>query len=229
MRVAVLSDIHGNLPALEAVLADIETQSPDEVWCAGDIGWGAPWPSECIAIVREKGWITVKGNTDVWITGDPQTVTSEEDRKQLMELARAHAISKEDAQWLLNLPIGHSGKGSILMVHASPDSPFSAPEPYAASAEFCIYEGRASLVVYGHLHEAFTRRLSEGTLLVNTGSVGLPKDGATSSYLLIDRKGTDLMIRHRRVVFDVADAALQAEKIGGLVASSFINNLRDLR
>lgn len=229
MRVAVLSDIHGNLPALDAVIADIETQSPDEIWCGGDIGWGAPWPSECIAIVREREWITVKGNTDVWITGDPQTITSEEDREQLMELAGAHAISKEDAQWLLNLPIGHTGMGSILMVHASPDTPFSAPEPYAPSAEFCMYEGRASVVVYGHLHEAFTRRLMEGTLLVNTGSVGLPKDGPTSSYLLIDRKGTDIMLRHRRVAFDVANAAREAEKIGGLAASLFINNLRDLR
>ena len=229
MRIAVVSDIHGNLPALEAVLADLDSQAPDEVWCAGDIGWGAPWPSECIAIVRERNWTTVKGNTDVWITGDPQTVTSEEDRGLLMDLARAHNISKDDAQWLVNLPIGHTGKGSILMVHASPDTPFSAPDPYAAAAEFCTYEGRASVVVYGHVHEAFTRRLTEGTLLVNTGSVGLPKDGPMSSYLLIDRKGTDLMLRHRRVAFDAAEAAGEAEKIGGTLAEMFIGSMRDLR
>ena len=229
MRIAVLSDIHGNLPALEAVIADIEKQSPDEIWCAGDIGWGAPWASDCIALVREKEWITVKGNTDVWITGDPQTITAEDQRQKLMALAHGHDISKEDAQWLLNLPVGHTGKGSILMVHASPDTPFSAPDPYAAAAEFSTYEGRASVVVYGHVHEAFTRRLTEGTLLVNTGSVGLPKDGAMSSYLLIDRKGTDLMLRHRRVPFDAAGAAIEAEKVGGPIAEMFINDMRDLR
>ena len=228
MRIAVVSDIHGNLPAFEAVLADLDKQSPDEIWCAGDIGWGAPWPSECIKIVRQREWITVKGNTDVWITGDPQTITSEEQRQKLMDLAAGHAISKDDAQWLLNLPVGHTGKGSILMIHASPDSPFSAPEPYSAAAEFSTYEGRAAVVVFGHVHEAFTRRLTEGTLLVNTGSVGLPKDGPMASYLVIDRKGTDLMLRHRRVPFDAADAAVAAEKIGGPVAAMFIESMRDL-
>lgn len=228
MRVAVVSDIHGNLPAFEAVLGDLEDQSPDEVWCAGDIGWGAPWASECIAIVRDRGWTTVKGNTDVWITGDPQTISEEDQREELKDMARGHAISKDDAQWLLNLPVGHTGSGSILMVHASPDSPFSAPDPYARAAEFSSYEGLAAVVVFGHLHEAFTRRLTEGTLLVNTGSVGLPKDGVMASYLLIDRKGTDLMLRHRRVPFDAADAAVEAERIGGPIADMFVESMRGL-
>ena len=225
MRIAVISDIHGNFPALEAVLADVEAQSPDEVWCGGDVAWGAPWPSECIKLVRDNDLTTVKGNTDIWITGDPQTVTSDDQRKRLGELARAHDISQEDAQWLLNLPLGHSATGSILMVHASPETPFSAPEPYAAGAEFEGYEGRASVVVFGHLHMAFTRRLKEGTLLVNTGSVGLPKDAHTSSYLLIDRKGTDLMLRHRRVAYDIDETIAEARRIGGPVADMFINSM----
>ena len=228
MRIAVLGDIHGNLPALEAVLADLDEQSPDEIWCSGDIGWGAPWASECIAVVRDAGWITVKGNTDVWITGDPQTITSTEQREELAELAKAHAISPEDAQWLINLPIGHTGVGSILLVHGTPESPFSAPQPDAPAAEFLTYEGGASLVVYGHIHEAFVRRLTAGTLVANAGSVGLPKDGPTASYLIIERGGTDLMLRHRRIAFDVENAIARAEKEGGILAERFIQSMRSL-
>lgn len=229
MRIAVLGDIHGNLPALEAVLDDLEHQSPDEIWCSGDIGWGAPWASECIAVVREAGWTTVKGNTDVWITGDPQTITSPEQREELQSLAKAHAISAEDAQWLINLPIGHSAAGSILMVHATRESPFSAPQPDAPAAEFLTYEGGASLVVYGHIHEAFVRRLSAGTLVANPGSVGLPKDGRAASYLIVERGGTDLMLRHRRVPFDIDDAIQRAERKGGVLAERFAESMKGLQ
>ena len=229
MRIAVLADIHGNLPALEAVMADVKTQSPDEVWCGGDIAWGGPWATECIATVRDAGWPTVKGNTDVWITGDPQNIWAHDERDKLSEMASDHDISHEDAAWLINLPLGHTGTGSILLVHASPESPFSAPGPHAPAAEFAIYEGSASLVVYGHVHEAFTRRLSEGTLVANTGSVGLPKDGSTASYLVIDRNGTDLLLRHRRVPFDIERAVSEAKRKGGLVASGFVDSMQELQ
>jgi predicted phosphodiesterase len=226
VRIAVVSDIHGNLPALEAVLKDLPTVAPDDVWCGGDIAWGAPWASECIAQVREQGWTTIKGNTDIWITGDPQTVESPEDRVQLAELAQAHDISADDERWLLNLPLGHSGPGSILLVHASPESPFSAPQPEDPASHFEIYESRASLVVYGHIHRAFMRRLKEGTLVCNSGAVGLPKDGDSACYLVIDQQGSDFVMRHRRVDFDRNAAIEEAERLGGPVAELFLENMR---
>jgi predicted phosphodiesterase len=225
VRIAVVSDIHGNLPALEAVLKDLQVVAPDDVWCGGDVAWGAPWASECIAHVREQDWTSVKGNTDVWITGDPQTVESAGDRARLTELAQAHDIAADDERWLLNLPTGHSGPGSILLVHASPGSPFSAPEPEDPPSHYEIYEGRASLVVYGHIHRAFTRRLKEGTLVCNTGSIGLPKDGDSACYLVIDQQGPDLVLRHRRVDFDRDAAIGEAERIGGPVANLFVENM----
>jgi predicted phosphodiesterase len=229
LRIAILGDIHGNLPALEAVLEDLATQEVDQVWCSGDIGWGGPWASECIAKVREAGWPTVKGNTDVWITGDPQTIKEESQRQELNDLAAAHNISAEDAQWLINLPVGHSGPGSILLVHGTPESPFTAPEPTAPSADFHVYDGSGSLVVYGHIHEAFVRRMSEGTLVANAGSVGMPKDGRMASYLIVHRGGTDLLLRHRRVPFDIEDAIRKAEATGSRVAGRFIEAMRALR
>jgi putative phosphoesterase len=217
MRIAVVSDIHGNLKALEAVLADIESQSVDGIWCGGDLGWGGPWATECIAYVREAGWVTVRGNTDVWITGDPQTLESEEDRKHLRAMAEAHGVSDDDAKWLLNLPIGHSGPGSILLVHGTPETPFDAPLPDAPSADFVPYEGKAAIVVYGHVHRAFTRRLADGTIVCNTGSVGAPMDGELACYLLVDQDGPDWTLRHRRVAFDLEAAAAKAREVGGPV------------
>ena len=225
MRIAILSDIHGNLLALEAVMADLEVQSPDEVWCGGDLGWLGPWASECIQRVREAGWPTVKGNTDVWITGDPQTVESKVDRDSFMAIAEQHAVSQDDADWLLNLPMGHSGIGSVLLIHGTPDSPFRAPMPDDPAPDFAPYEDRAAVVVYAHVHRAFVRRLSGGTLVANTGAVGLPMDGETASYLLIDRVGTDITLRHRRVSFDRRGGLAEAKRLGGLIGERFTEML----
>ena len=215
MRIAVVSDIHGNLPALEAVLTDIGQRDVDEVWCGGDIAWGGPWASECIAHVRDAGWPTVRGNTDVWITGDPQTVETAEDRAQFESMAIAHAISEDDARWLVNLPLGHSGTGSLLLVHATPQSPFIGPLPDAPAAEFEPYEGQAAIVVYGHVHRAFVRRLADGTIVCNAGSVGFPMDADSACYLLIDSSGPEWALQHRRVDFDHDHVLTEARKRGG--------------
>lgn len=225
MRIAILSDVHGNLPALESVMSDIEAQSPDEVWCGGDIAFFGPWAAECIEVIRDTGWPTVRGNTDVWITGDPQGLTDEAQRSFMTTMAEAHSISSADAAWLLGLPIGHSGPGSILLVHASPESPFDAPMPDAPAADFSIYLDKASVVVYGHVHRAFARRLADGTLVCNPGSVGLPSDGTTASYLLIDADGPEFLLRHRRVEFDRTAAAARARAVGGPIGERFLEVL----
>ncbi len=225
MKVAIISDIHGNLVALDAVLADVAQQSPDEIWCGGDVAWSGPWPVECIERVRREGWPTVRGNTDVWITGDPQTVTDEDERQALRDFATAHAISPDDAEWLVNLPVGHSGPGSVLLVHGTPESPFRAPFPDSPTQDFDPYLGQASIVVYGHVHMAFTRRLRDGTIVCNTGSVGMPMDGDTASYLLVDRSGPDLTVRHRRVQFDRDAAIARGRELGGPIGERFLSAL----
>jgi predicted phosphodiesterase len=225
VRVAVISDIHGNLVALEAVVADLEAQTPDEIWCAGDLGWSGPWASECIERVRAAEWTTIKGNTDVWITGDPQTVESDDQRAEFREIATAHDLDSEDARWLLDLPPGHSGPGSVLMVHGTPETAFDAPLPDAPASDFAPFEGQASLVLYGHVHRAFVRRLKDGTVVANPGSVGLPMDGTTASYLLIDLNGPDFTLRPRRVEFDRGACIDRARSIGGPIGELFLQNL----
>jgi putative phosphoesterase len=225
MRVAVISDIHGNLVALEAVVADLQAQAPDEIWCAGDLGWSGPWASECIERVRSSGWTTIKGNTDVWITGDPQTVEGEDQRAEFRAVATAHHLDSEDARWLLDLPVGHSGPGSVLMVHGTPETAFDAPLPEAPGSDFAPYEGQASLVLYGHVHRAFVRRLKDGTVVANPGSVGLPMDGPTASYLLLDLDAPDFTLRHRRVEFDRDACIERARATQGPVGKLFLQNL----
>jgi putative phosphoesterase len=223
LRIAVVSDIHGNLMALDAVMTDLDSQQVDEVWCGGDVAWGGPWPSECIARVKGAGWTTVRGNTDVWIAGDPQSMDSDEKRKELISMAQAHDVSEHDAQWLLNLPLGHRGAGSSLLVHGTPESPFTAPMPDAPAAEFSAYAGQAAVVIYGHVHHAFVRRLSDGTIVANPGSVGLPKDAETASYLLMDYGGAEWILRHRRVTFDRRAGIAEARRLGGPVAQWFLS------
>lgn len=217
MRIAVISDIHGNLMALDAVENDIEKMDVDEIWCGGDVAWGGPWAERCIERVRSAGWTTVKGNTDVWITGDPQTAETEEERVRLMALAAAHDISVDDRDWLLNLPLGHKGLGGLLLVHGTPESPFAGPLPDAGPLEFAPYEGVAPVVVYGHVHRGFVRRLADGTIVANAGSVGFPMDGELATYLIIEQTGTDWTITHRRVPFDRRAVMAQARVAGGKI------------
>jgi predicted phosphodiesterase len=222
VRTAILSDIHGNLPAFEAVLADVEHAAPDQVWCGGDLAWAGPWGAECVSVVRDRGWPTVRGNTDVWITGDAQGIDGAEERAEVEALAAAHELSEDDRRWLLGLPLGHTGPGSILMVHGTPASPFDAPMPDGAPAEFEPYENQGTLVVYGHIHRAFMRRLAGGTIVANSGSVGLPMDGDTACYLIVDRHGPELTLMHRRVPFDTAAGIERARSIGGPVGRRWL-------
>jgi predicted phosphodiesterase len=225
LRIAVISDIHGNLLALEAVESDLKQQAPDEVWCAGDLAWAGPWASECIERVRSAGWVTIKGNTDVWIGGDPQTIEDPDERESCQTIARAHGLPPDDIHWLLELPPGHSGPGSVLMVHGTPETAFDAPMPDAPAADFVPYEGQASLVIYGHVHRAFVRRLKDGTIVANPGSVGLPMDGLSASYLLVDLNPPEFTLRHRRVQFDREACIDRGRTLGGPVGELFVRNL----
>lgn len=201
-------------------MEDLSRQNVDEVWCGGDVAWGGPWASECIARVRNSNWPTVRGNTDIWITGDPQTVDREEDRKDVEAMAEAHAISADDARWLLSLPLGHSGPGSLLLVHATPQSPFVGPMPDAPAAEFQPFEDEAAVIVYGHVHRAFVRRLADGTIVCNSGSVGFPMDGESACYLIVDQRGPDWTLIHRRVPFDRGAVLAEARRLGGPIQAS---------
>lgn len=219
MRIAIVSDIHGNRTAFEAVLADLRQTSPDLILHGGDLADSGASPVEIVDRIRDLGWPGVIGNTDEMLAM-PETL--EEFASQslkmspnlqglwsaLREMAAAtrEMLGEERLAWLRALPRLQT-HGPMALVHASPESRWRAPAPEASDAELeLVYRplGR-SIAVYAHIHRAYVRSLP-GLTIANTGSVSLSYDGdRRAAYLLVD----DDQPAIRRVVYDV-DAEMRA-------------------
>jgi predicted phosphodiesterase len=209
MRLAVVSDIHGNLTAFEAVLADLRETAPDLVFHGGDLADGGASPVEIVDRIRDLGWHGVAGNTDEMLYR-PESLTefaSQSPRLQSLwaavgEMAAAsrEALGEERLAWLRGLP-GVQMQGAMALVHASPWDLWRVPAVEASDAELeSVYArlGR-TMAVYGHIHRSYVRGVS-GMTVANSGSVGLSYDGdPRASYLLLDE--SEVVIR--RVEYDV--------------------------
>jgi putative phosphoesterase len=215
-RLAIVSDIHGNLTALDAVIADIARRGIERVVHGGDLALVGCQPGEVVDRVRELGWPGVVGNTDelLWC---PQELRLQQRRaprlRALLELLFEHyapatneLLGEERIAWLRRLPAEYS-EHNLVLVHASPGDLWRAPSPDARDAElretFASLE--AEIVVYGHIHHPFVRRPDRLTV-INSGSVGSPFDGdPRASYLRIDDGEAQII----RVEYDVdAEIAL---------------------
>ncbi len=213
MRTAIISDVHGNRRAFEAVLADLRQVAPDVVVHGGDLAYGGAHPAEIIDQVRSLGWAGVRGNTDEMLWA-PQSLAefAAVAPKIAPLLARIEelipptvaSIGEERLRWLEGLPCEYTGEGFCL-VHASPGDLWRAPMPNASDDELqSTYASLgARIVVYGHIHRSYVRRL-QGMTVANSGSVSQSYDGDTrASYLVID--GESIVIR--RVEYDVENEA----------------------
>jgi putative phosphoesterase len=209
MRIAVISDIHGNLTAFEAVLADLRQTSPDLVFHGGDLPHGGSSPAEIVDRIRDLGWPGVLGNTDEMLF-DPESLTAFASRSPqlqtmwtaIAEMAAAtrEALGETRVEWLRGLPRVHV-HGSMTLIHASPKSTWRAPGPEASDTELKSVYGalKHAVVVYGHIHRSFIRRVA-GMIVINTGSVSLSYDGdPRAAYLLLDDSTPSI----RRVDYDV--------------------------
>jgi putative phosphoesterase len=197
VRVAVVSDVHGSLSALEAVVADLRRSAPDLVVQGGDTAVLGPRPAEVVDRLRELGWPSVAGNTDQMLW-DP-SVRAEQERgapklRSWLDVLfgtlgpwAAERLGDERIAWLRSLPAEWRREG-VRVVHASPDDLWRAPMPDAPDEELArVYRGPGvDLAVYGHIHRPFVRALP-GLTVANSGSAGLPWDGdPRPSYLLVD-------------------------------------------
>ena len=213
MRVAIVSDIHGNRRAFEAVLADLRQVAPDVVVHGGDLASGGTHPAEIIDEVRALGWPGVRGNTDemLWAperlaefaAAEPKLAALMARVQETIPPTRA-SLGEERLRWLEGLPCLYSQPGFCL-VHASPDDLWRAPMPNASDDEVqkTYAPLRARIVVYGHIHRPYVRRL-QGMTVANTGSVSQSYDGdRRASYVVID--GESITIR--RVEYDVESEA----------------------
>ena len=221
MRIAVVSDIHGNRTAFEAVLADLRQTSPDLILHGGDLPHGGSSPAEIVDQIRDLGWSGVLGNTDEMLFA-PESLTNFASHlpnlkplwTAIEEMANAtcEALGAERLGWLRTLPRIQM-HGPMALVHASPGDLWRAPAPDAADAELeSIYSPLdRPIAVYAHIHRSFVRSASNLTV-VNTGSVSLSYDGdRRAAYLLLD----DLTPFIRRVEYDV-DRELKALATCGL-------------
>jgi len=217
MRLAILSDIHANLHALEAVWQDLEQQRPEGVYCLGDlVGYGA-YPNEVVAFIRERQVPTIMGNYDEGVGFDLRDcgcVYRDPELARLGDLSllwsREHT-SGENKLYLQGLPLQirlPDGRPALLLVHGSPrkmneylyeDRPRATFERIAAVAA-------ADVLLFGHTHLPYQKKVDK-VLFVNTGSVGKPKDGDRRAGYVILEMGRRPRVEFRRVEYDVAAAA----------------------
>ena len=214
MRIAVLSDIHGNLTALEAVLSDLRHQSPDLIYHGGDLADAGSSPVEVLDRIRGLGCGGVRGNTDEMLTrpaGLERFVAQSGGPAALWDAVREIAAATRDAlgperlAWLDDLGAGINvgDHGSATLLHASGSSCWQAPSIDASEDDLlAAFNLGIETVIYGHTHIPGVRRTSipSPSLVINTGSVGLPYDGdPRASYLILDNDQPTI----RRVAYDI--------------------------
>jgi diadenosine tetraphosphatase ApaH/serine/threonine PP2A family protein phosphatase len=222
---AILYDIHGNRPALEAVLEDARAAGADRFLLGGDYAAFGAWPVECVERLRELGdaatWI--RGNWERW-QGDPGAAPE----AAVVQGAAAAAIGALGDAMVRSLAVLPASVtvGDTLFCHASP---LSDVEPFtrdgdADDEDQLLHGVTAPRVIFGHTHLQFRRRSAGGIELVNPGSAGLPWDGdVRAAYALQDDGGA---VELRRVAYDVEEAAGALDAIDEPWAATTARRLR---
>lgn len=212
MRIAVLADVHANLPALEAVLADVDARRPDEIWVAGDhVGYN-PWPNEVLEILRRRQVKAIRGNHDRAVLGgdtswfnDLAAAAIRWTRVVLAPAGMGYLKSLEDRIR------GRTAEGVVAMYHGSPRNDDEYVMPWAAD-EALVEMARAPFVLLGHTHLPMSLAFRSG-LLVNPGSVGQPRDGdPRAAWGLLDT--TARLFELRRVAYDIGRVVHEIHRAG---------------
>lgn len=232
MRIAIVSDIHGNRTAFEAVLADLRQTAPDLILHGGDLADSGASPVEIVDQIRDLGWPGVVGNTDEMLFRPESLQEFARQSPKLeslfaaieeMAVATREALGAERLAWLRALPRMQI-HGPMALVHGSPKSPWRAPAHTASDAELdSVYAPLGQpIAVYAHIHRAYIRRVA-GIMVANTGSVSLSYDGdRRAAYLLLDAS----MPAIRRVEYDV-DKELKALSSCGLPHADWMAKILD--
>ena len=232
---ALISDVHGNLPALETVLAEIEAVGVDAVWCLGDlVGYGAQ-PDECVARAREACDLCLVGNHDLVVI-DKLSASDFSPAAAAAALWTRERIGEEAAGFLAGLEPAEL-RGEIALYHGSPRDPVweYLLSPLQADASMDVMDARVGAVGHSHVALAFERRgdhatgqqmpggteadISAGEWLLNPGAVGQPRDGdPRAAWLLLDLEHSTASWRRAEYPIDRAAAAIRDADLPGALA-----------
>src|SRR4030042_5279273 len=218
-----MSDLHGNLVALDAVLADIEQKGGrDHIVCAGDLVVWGPRPREVVERLWERGIPSVRGNTDEFFGPHPRLEGSPQAQMRISMIVAwgRSKLERKHLDYLLGLPFDwraepKAGQG-LLVVHARPRSNTEVIqlETPADILQDMLKGVTAKVVVHGHTHFQYVRPLA-GHVLVNPGSVGAPGDGnVKAGYALLTWNGDVWKAERRRVAYDVEAVIADATAVG---------------
>ena len=206
----LLCDIHGNLPALEAVLAEADTLGVDNWLLGGDYGVPSPWPLETLERLEALPNATwIRGNGERWLREPP------EDRPEVMSMYEVFTagVPEDAVDWLYALPPRAELDG-VLYVHGSPVSDVESFAPEPEEDEARLLDGvRDRMIVFCHSHQQFRRPGPDGTELLNPGSVGMPLDGNRGAAWAVRTDGGGF--EFRRTEYDVEQAVAGYRSIGG--------------
>jgi putative phosphoesterase len=222
-QITVFGDIHANLPALEAVFADMAQRNLKDLYCLGDlVGYGV-WPNEVTAMIRQRQISTIMGNYDQGVGHDSndcgcayRTPEAQALGERSIAWSNAHTTAENKAylrQLVDNimLPLGDL---KVALVHGSPRkiNEYLYEDRPEASLERLLDMVAADVLVCGHTHLPYHRVLGSGRHVINAGSVGKPKDSdPRACYLVLSAEGQDLTVEFIRVPYDVAKAAQAIE------------------
>jgi len=212
MRLALLADIHANLPALEAVLRDVDAVGVDQIWVAGDLVGYNPWPNEVVQVLKGRGVKAIRGNHDrAALSGDLSwfnELAAQALRWTRIVLTPASVGYLKFLEDRSRVSLPH---GIVAMYHGSPRNDDEYVMPWAAD-ELLMRMARAHFVILGHTHVPMAYSSRYG-ILVNPGSVGQPRDrDPRAAWALLETATGGVQQRH--VSYDVGAVVAAIRKAG---------------
>lgn len=222
-QVTIFGDIHGNLPALEAVFSDIETRGLANLYCLGDlVGYGT-FPNEVVSAIRERGIPTLMGNYDQGVGHSSDDCgcayrTPEAQALGARSIAWSNAHTTGDHKTYLAALPAHIpltlGDLRVMLVHGSPRkvNEYLYEDRPDSSFERLLDQVESEVLVCGHTHLPYHKVLPSGRHVINAGSVGKPKDhDPRAGYVVLRAEGRALDVQFIRVAYDVERAAQAIE------------------
>ena len=240
MRIALISDIHANLQALDAVLSDIDARDVEATFHIGDLVGYSSNPNEVVARLRERGIMGVAGNYDSTVATDYKHCGCKSENARQEELAHVSyeftraRVTPETKAWLAALPFtldfrplgGHLAGPRLVLVHGTPTLNTvywteDRPDDFCRKMAQVVALRAGDVIAFGHTHKPW-HRVVDGIHFVNTGSVGRPKDGDwRAGYVLLTLGEDEPGVEHIRVAYDVDAAA------AGVLAAGLPSELAD--